>query len=760
MNKGIYKYISVFFLYFIFALVFTWPLVLNMNNFIAGNPLGEMWSHVWGMHWLKTGYLQHGAFPFHTDSLNYPYGGDIFFIDPLNGLLSIPVQMIASLCFTYNFLLILNLAFGAFACFLLSDYFLRNRYAAFYSGAAYSFSAYYLSVVSTGTSEAFNIGWIPMFLLLLCKTLREKKLIFAVYAGIVLFITVFSNFYYAEFTLMFTVFGLLYYLLTRFYRIVMRDLIHETHISRFFKSFRKSLKKKEGNGESIGKLSLKRFHDLINFFTHTKDRDAIFQYLLILAYRGLLIINFLFSLTIVVFIRRRLLNPNINKTAFYFEVILSLILFSFFLWALWKEFTKKGKHNGISSPEEEKNNKTLSEQLILITRSSSLKEKWRNFVRKLFIFSKLILTRILPRLALIAITAGIFILPYMYIFETYMKSPDSMLRSRGSIKVGEKKTLNENFYSARNFSDLNIYHANSIYLQNYLAIGKNNIYRRYSLQHNFMSTFSSYLGFITLFLCLIALLKSKKRGVFYFWFFSGLIFLILSLGPFCRYTAFQSLYRFTLPYRLFYQNFPFFVNIRIPQRFGLCVLLSQGIIAGGGIAYLVEGMKKLNKSLLTIIISLAMLMEIIILSPAPFPLELNKLDVPDIYFQMAKENADYGVIECPIKKFRQGLYYQTVHEKGSILSVNDFIPDLVSGNLFVHCIYSLERGFEVSPYVYSEEHLQNFRRKLKEARIRYIVVYNDLLGNREADVNRFLEHFLGKPQKLRSNVNVYQVFSD
>lgn len=760
VNKGIYKYIWVFILYFIFALIFTWPLILNMNNSIAGHPLGEVWSHIWGLQWLKTSYLQTGTFPFQTASLNYPYGGGIFYIDPLSGLLSIPIQMVASLPFTYNFLIILNLAFGAYAAFLLANFYLKNHYAAFYAGAVYSFSAYFLSSISTGTSEAFNIGWIPLFMYCFLKTLTGKKMIYTVYSGIVLFIVLFSNFYYAEFTLMFAVFAFIYVLTVIFCRIVIREYFNRNQISGFFNRFKKPFKKKEQTTERKNGLSLKWVSDFAAFFRMNKGNDAVFQYLLILAYRFMLIINFAFSLIIVIFIRRRLLNPNLNMVAFGIELIISLIVLYIFSSALWKEFGKKRRHVNESTNEEVQDSDSISGRITSEENGIQKEKKGKIIAKKAALFMKFLIKRILPRMALIAVIACTFILPYKFIVETYMKSPDSMLRSRDSLKIKEKGDLQEKSFGANDFTNFNIYHANSIFLLNYVAAGKKNIYRRCSLQHCFVSTYSSYIGFITLFLCLIALVKAKRNRHLYFWVFTGIIFLILSLGPFCRYSSNLSFLKLTPVYKLFYQSFPFFHNIRIPQRFSLCVLLCFGIVAGNGIIYLLEGMKKTQKSLTIIVISLAMLMEITILSPAPFPLELNKIEVPEIYFRMAEDHSDFGVIESPIKRYKQGLYYQTLHGKGTILSVNDFIPDLVSGNLFIHCIYNLERGFEISPEVYSERHLRRYLKRLKDEKIKYIVVYDDLLGNKKEIVNQFLRYFLGEPEKLKNNINVYQVFSD
>ena len=364
---------------------------------------------------------------------------------------------------------------------------------------------------------------------------------------------------------------------------------------------------------------------------------------------------------------------------------------------------------------------------------------------------------------LITVVSCMLILPYKYIVETYMNNPDSMLRSRQSLKIREKNLLENNSFGANDFTNFNIYHANSIFLTNYVTMGKKYIHRRYSLQHCFMSTYSSYIGFITLALCLIALFKPKKNKYFYFWLFSGIIFLILSLGPFMRLSVNMPLYgpgKMSFIYKIFYRYFPFFNNIRIPQRFNLCVLLCTGIIAGIGICYLTENMKLCHGNMLSLLICLTLITEVTLLAPTPFPVELNHLKVPQIYRSMAKEKNIYGVVESPIKKYKQGLYYQTLHGKGSLLSVNDFVPDLVSGNLFLHCVYSLERGFDLSPYVYSEKRLWKHLGDLREKKIKYIIVYNNVLGERKTKVNQFLRYFLGEPEKSGNDVYIYRLFKD
>jgi len=909
MGKKIFLYIKeqfrpynslfVISIYSIFSLIFTWPLVKHMNDAVAGHPYGEMWSHLWGLHWVKSYYLKHAIFPIHSEMLNYPYGASLFFIDPLSALFSIPLQMFLSLPATYNLLIIINLIFGAYACFLLADYFFKSRIAAFYSGAVYAFSAYYLSYISTGTSETFNIGWIPLFLYFFARMLFERKMSYALYSGITLFLITFSNFYYAEFTLMFVSFILIYYLFIEFYKSVLKKELE--NISKINLREKIDEIKKKFRADSPGKKRpIQSIFDHFHFLRRGHDFGLTSIFVLICAYRFLLLLIFSLSLIVLTGLSGRLYNPDIDINLFYLELLAAVALFAFFFIIIWREFEKqrsallrplknyfencnlrhvrlrkfillllcfftflisyifyssmslksfsifgtfiiaiatlmitmilmyiesRGKdrlelpffHN--NSNEEPDNveaprlrdyvnkifplfffgfigfnvfcldffyfpgagshfsgNNVVGLIVLLITliggliysakyrifsefeyagENGSQKGEIKNDIFEMTLhFLKNITKKHAPSFLMLMFVSLLLIAPYLYIFETTLRNHDSVVKWRSSLKgqrgIFSKRTIDKNEMSVRL--------DNSALLVDYVRIGKRNVLRKYTPHFYVLFTYSPYVGFLTLILCIYALFYSGKDKYFWFWLTGGILFLILSLGPFTNVTRNLFSKEISPLYGLFYSWFPLFSKIHVPYRLNLCVMLCFAVVAGYGVKYMIRNMPKIQQNLVVMIFSVSLIIEIIFISPAPFPVELCKMDVPEFYLEMAYDRPEYGIIVSPVKKLRAGFYYQIFHKKGTPLSLTQYTPDILSKNLFILCLYNLEGNYKMTPNIFTEKRLRRHLEKLKKSRIKYIVVYNNHLGASRKRVHRFLSYFLGKPRRINDNIYVYRLY--
>jgi len=823
-----FNILIVILVYVIFALIFTYPLILNLNTAIAGNKYGEMWSHLWGFHWVKAHYIANGSFPFNATSLNFPYGGSLFFIDPLGALLSIPLQMVMSVQAAYNILIIFNLVFGAYSAFLLANYILKNWAPAFYSGVVFSFSSYMLSSISTGTSEIFNIGWIPLFIYFFMRSIYESSYKYAFFSGVSLFMTVFANFYYGLFNTLFASFIFFYFV---YEKLRENELISNNRIklnyqvSKIFYSIKKKFtkfifpKKKprislvtqpEHNDSSVNRSHKSGYiYKIMAYLSglihrlykspeaiHIKTRRLIPVILLIICLMGLFIIYLLLPgslIPLIVFASvisllsliicsvftgmelktRNKLDSNSNITEHiptvkdliiqsspFFILILSIVnlfcltrfynymcgyypdfflvmdySFSFLLLAgsliymLFKHISFQGNSD-----------KTTK------TRDQKEREKILNRLR---IFTMEFATKTVPVIVLIGITALIPVIPYLYIFDTPLRSDDSIIL-RSSLKekgVFPRKIMNEILMGD-----------NSTPLLDYVRIGKRNLLRRYYPHYFNLITNSSYIGILTLFFCFIAFLKGRRTKSFWLWAVSGFLFLILSLGPYFSITRNLNLKNPFFLYMTFYSLFPFFHRITIPTRLALCTLLCFSILAGFGINFLVRNLSSVAKNISVFIFSLFAMIEIMLLSPAPFPIELCKIKIPEFYRQVANDNEFYGIIESPIKKFKGGIYYQLIHKKGIILSVSDTTPRILQKNIFLLYLYNIEGGLPSNPDVFSEERLQKSFQELKKIRVRYIVVHNSYLGNRKEIVNTFLSHFAGKPIVSEYGILIYRIY--
>jgi len=192
--------------YVLMAILATFPTIGSLTTRVLGHPEGDVWKHMWGLWWIRDSWERLHVFPVHTTLMNYPLPADFFFADPVNAILSIPLQSIWSLGTTYNLLLLFSLWLGGMGAYLLANHFVRSRAAAFIAGAIYGFSAYLLAYsVGSGVTETVQVGWIPLYILFFIRTWEESRWHNPVLAGLFFFLTTFACWYYGMFTLVFSV---------------------------------------------------------------------------------------------------------------------------------------------------------------------------------------------------------------------------------------------------------------------------------------------------------------------------------------------------------------------------------------------------------------------------------------------------------------------------------------------------------------------------------------------------------------------------
>ncbi len=191
--------------YLLVALIATYPLMCHLDEVAIGDPANDVWNHLWGFWWVKHEIVSHHRFPVATQLLNHPRGGALFFIDLLNALLSIPLQLVFSLTTSYNIIILLNLTFNGFGAYLLARHLTRNPYASLITGVVYGFCPHLLAQVYNGISETIDAGWLPLSLLYVIRTFQESRRSNAILAGFFLFMTTFANWYYGLFGLFFAV---------------------------------------------------------------------------------------------------------------------------------------------------------------------------------------------------------------------------------------------------------------------------------------------------------------------------------------------------------------------------------------------------------------------------------------------------------------------------------------------------------------------------------------------------------------------------
>jgi len=164
-----------------------------------------------------------------------------------------------------------------------------------------------------------------------------------------------------------------------------------------------------------------------------------------------------------------------------------------------------------------------------------------------------------------------------------------------------------------------------------------------------------YLGLVAVALAVIGVWR--WRGRLGLWLLALITFAIFALGPMLH--LYGQLTGIPLPYALVLK-LPFVAIARTVARYDLLVMLSLGVLAGGGLAAWVGRMPTRGAG-----IGLAaglVLLALLDFAPVPYPVSLP--DTPDFYHALAADAGSGGVMNLPMNWDRPGyLLYQTVHGK-------------------------------------------------------------------------------------------------
>lgn len=168
----------------------------------------------------------------------------------------------------------------------------------------------------------------------------------------------------------------------------------------------------------------------------------------------------------------------------------------------------------------------------------------------------------------------------------------------------------------------------------------------------------NYIGYSVLFLSLCSLRKLvKDRKIVIFFFLSGIIFFMLSLGMHLHVMG-RLFPRIPLPYNLLYKTFFFFRFTGIPERFDAMIVLCLSILAGFGLKNILLARQKGKKNF---IITVVMILLFVEYSYAPFA--TSSSEIPRFFQDMANDKGDYAIIFISHPDSRKAFYYQTIHRK-------------------------------------------------------------------------------------------------
>ncbi len=164
-----------------------------------------------------------------------------------------------------------------------------------------------------------------------------------------------------------------------------------------------------------------------------------------------------------------------------------------------------------------------------------------------------------------------------------------------------------------------------------------------------------YLGVAALILAGIGVWRWRSRlGL---WLLALVTFAIFALGPVLH--VYGHVTGIPLPYALALK-LPFVNIARTVARYDLLVMLSLGVLAGAGLAALLERMK--TRGIATGLAAGLILLALLDFAPLPYP--ISPPDTPAFYQSLAADARGGGVMNLPMNWDRPGyLLYQTVHGK-------------------------------------------------------------------------------------------------
>lgn len=856
-------------LYVLLALVFTWPLALNFHTYVLGDLEGDMWKHLWGMWWVKVNFLDQNTLPLHTHLLNYPYGGALFFIDPLNGILSTPLQLLWDAPTVYNLIVLFNIVLAAVGAWCLARYLSGNAFAAFFGGAAYGFSALMLATITSGVTEAINLGWIPFFFLFFLKTLQNNKVADAVRAGVAFGLATVGCWYYGVFCVLFAVFYYLYAVL-RLYRRPLRLLSRRAlqalrppwagplacsagivllggfalwRLPRLLDPFRGSaldfvlvsgalllavplVVRMHGGASGRTRASWSAFLKLVpglaalafeawlGFSTllalPATSRPAgvlmVAQAVFVIpaalvflwsrrehlrALRGLLAphLGFLVSLALAVLSSGAVLEgmKALDRPGSEWVALAALasVLFASALVLRQCRVPFPDEEGDLLADYRRFFSRRAGGLLLLALGSVPPLRLLLPEVTAVPLLASWLAGQALLHLLLLGVSAleghasehlrrervhefrevaGGFWLRMLH-RPLIMALVAALLVTGPAIEF--RRTINRSnslVYRKREAADVDLYLSrrflNVARLVDYVQPGKTNATRSYTVDK---LTRNSYAGWVTLAVVALGLGAGLRRRQFRFWLFLALLFTMFSLGPFVYlssdlYTEIRSPI-----YMAFFHYFPFFSQVAIPYRFAAIVMLSLGVLSALALGGLYRGRPAREQGLMTAALTLAMLFDVALFSPAPFPIPLSSVRVPEYCRSLALDTRDSGLLDIPFQRFKGELlpgeyfFYQMIHGKSIPNKVEGTIPVYVYQNPFTNYLFVLEHAQQDVP-PRDRRTMEKGLEDLSRFKFRYLVVHDNLLRESARErLHALLRFYLGEPRDWPDRVRVYTV---
>ena len=167
-------YVKAALVYLLVALVVFYPITLNMAGTAPGTG-GDTYQNLWDIWWVNYATFNLHSSVYSTTLIDYPVGANLAFqtMPPLFAYISAPFQGV-SIPFAYNILFFSGFVIAGLGMFALADYITKNKYAAFFAGIIFSFSAFHIAQ-GIAHIEWISIGFAPLAILFFLKLIKEER---------------------------------------------------------------------------------------------------------------------------------------------------------------------------------------------------------------------------------------------------------------------------------------------------------------------------------------------------------------------------------------------------------------------------------------------------------------------------------------------------------------------------------------------------------------------------------------------------------
>jgi Predicted membrane protein (DUF2079) len=199
--------------YIALALGLTWPLPLYLDTHLTGSPSGDTGVYLWNI-WVFGHEIAQGRLPFYTSSsLNAsptlgPVNLSVHNYTTFANLIALPFVPWLGIVASFNVIYILNVALTGYAMFLLTREVIGRYAESWLAGAIFTASPV---LIARGTAHFSLVAAapLPLFVLMLSRTIKYQRTRDAVVTGLIVAWAGFCDAYYAVFCVLMAAFMLL-----------------------------------------------------------------------------------------------------------------------------------------------------------------------------------------------------------------------------------------------------------------------------------------------------------------------------------------------------------------------------------------------------------------------------------------------------------------------------------------------------------------------------------------------------------------------